>query len=191
MAKGHKTKQAALTAARKALGDSAVEGKDFTLTNTGAGWTHAEVPAANEGAKNARAAKPKASIAQAVKAMDKKHGDLAPERKAKAPGKPKRSAAERARNPDSGKHESIARQPTPAPEGSSKTAQLVEMMSRSGGATSKQMEEVTGWASHSVRGLIGTLKKKGTPIESVKAKGEPVVYKIATTAPAEPVGDVI
>lgn len=168
----HKTKQSALTAARKALGDTAAEGVDFNLRQTGAGWVHEPIPPANEPAKKARAAKaPKKAAAPAPKA---------PSAKAKAP---KKARAARAA-------------PKPAaPEGTSKTEMLVAMLSTAGGATSKEMETATGWQSHSVRGLLGTLKKRGVNVVSKKLKGEPTIYRIVKAAPAaaaaETVGDVI
>jgi hypothetical protein len=40
MAKLPKTKQGAVAAAKKAMGPEAIEGVDFSVRNTGAGWTH-------------------------------------------------------------------------------------------------------------------------------------------------------
>lgn len=142
----HKTKQSALKAARKALGDTAVEGVDFVLRNTGAGWVHEEVPAANEAAAKSKARK-----------------------------SPKGKKAAR-----------VAEAPVPPvmgrPERSTRTEQVMGMLR--GGATSKEMEAATGWKPHSVRGLIGALKKQGLDITSTKVKGSPVVYRLG-------VGDVI
>lgn len=142
----HKTKQSALKAARKALGETAVEGVDFVLRNTGAGWVYEEVPAANEAAAKSKARKA-----------------------AKGP-----------------KATRIAETPVPPvlghPEGSTRTDQVMGMLRA--GATSKQLEAATGWQPHSVRGLIGSLKRKGHDITSTKVKGSPVVYRLG-------VGDVI
>ena len=51
----HKTKQGALEAARKAHGAMSVEGMDFVLRNTGAGWVHEPVPPGNKAAAKAQA----------------------------------------------------------------------------------------------------------------------------------------
>ena len=43
----------------------------------------------------------------------------------------------------------------------SKTAKVLDLVKRSGGATLKQLMKATGWQAHSVRGFIsGTLGKK-------------------------------
>lgn len=51
----HKTKQGALKAARDALGEHAIEGVDFNVHNTGAGWTYSEMGAATDAAAEAQA----------------------------------------------------------------------------------------------------------------------------------------
>ena len=166
-----KTKEGALKAARKLYGPTAVEGVDFTLRNTGAGWEHEAIPAANEPAKKARATRaPKAPTPRAAKTP-------------KAKGAPA-DASEVAPEPRSFKPD--------APAGETKTEALMGMMRRDGGATSKDMEEATGWAPHSVRGLLGTLRKRGVTIESRKLKGESTIYRIPREpTPEGAVGDVI
>lgn len=76
-----------------------------------------------------------------------------------------------------------------------KTELLAAMMRRPEGATSKQMEQATGWVGESVRGLIGALKRKGVRVVSTKDPGQPTVYRIAPERQAAPVvddiGDVI
>ncbi len=174
-----KTKESALRAARKALGPTTVEGLDFTLRNTGAGWDYEAIEAANEPAKKAQAKK--ATVKPAPKAPVKA------EKPPKASGKV--VVAEAPPKAPTGK--------PCAPEGQTKTDMLVAMMSTPGGATSSEMEQATGWAPHSVRGLIGTLKKRGVHVESKKlTRGEPTVYKIPAPRSearptAEAVGDVI
>lgn len=150
----HKTKQAALKAARKDLGEAAVEGMDFTLRNTGAGWICIKIPPANVAAEKAQAAR----------------------------GRKPQPATKGARAPK--------RKPKPAPPaGMTKTDLLVGMMKTPEGATSKAMEEATSWAPHSVRGLVGMLKKRGVPVESHKEPGQPTRYRIAR--PSDDIGDVI
>lgn len=78
-----------------------------------------------------------------------------------------------------------------APTGTSKSDMLMGMLQRPGGASSKDMEAATGWAPHSVRGFLGTLRKRGVVVVSKKyGKGEATVYSVETPA-AEPVGDVV
>jgi len=90
------------------------------------------------------------------------------------------------------KREKAATPKPAAPEGKTKTDMIVEMLKKPGGATSKEMEEKTGWAPHSVRGLLGTFRKRGVNVVSKKIKGEPTIYRISkTSAPADVVGDVV
>src|ERR1035441_2699308 len=53
-----------------------------------------------------------------------------------------------------------------------KTAKVLDLLKRSGGATLSQIMKATGWQSHSVRGFIsGTLgKKMGLTITSTKGE---------------------
>ncbi len=57
-----------------------------------------------------------------------------------------------------------ARQATPAKADrvrqGSKTARVLELVKRSGGATLKHLVKATGWQPHSVRGFLSTLGKK-------------------------------
>lgn len=161
-----KTKQAALAAARTAFGKMAVEGIDFQLRNTGAGWVHEPMPPANEpakkrSAKNAGVVMHKAMLEGATPQEAVKKA----KRAAKAPAAPKE----------------------PAPD-AKKTDTFVAMLKRPEGATSKALEEAMGWKPHSVRGLLGTLRKRGVVVVSTKVKGSPTVYSIA--AEADP-GEVI
>lgn len=154
----HKTKQAALKAARTEMGDDVVEGIDFNLKNTGAGWAFEPIPPGNEAAaaaqgKRVRASKPPKSV------------------KAKAP-----------------KNASTAKPNT----GQSKSEMLMEML-KGAGSTSKEMEAAAGWQPHSVRGFLGTLRKKGVAVVSKKLPGEPTIYRIgkAVAKADEQIGDVV
>ena len=62
----------------------------------------------------------------------------------------------------------------------SKLHQVIQMLSRTEGATISQMMEQTGWQQHTVRGtLAGALKKRlGLTIESEKPEGQDRVYRI-------------
>ena len=62
----------------------------------------------------------------------------------------------------------------------SKTAQVLELVKRSGGTTLKHLVRATGWQPHSVRGFLSTLgKKMGLKIESRKTNDGERVYKLA------------
>lgn len=58
----------------------------------------------------------------------------------------------------------------------SKTAKVVDLLKRSGGATLKEILQTTGWQAHSVRGFIsGHLRKKmGLSVHSFRRDGERV-----------------
>ena len=63
----------------------------------------------------------------------------------------------------------------------SKTAKVLDLVKRSGGATLKQLMKATGWQAHSVRGFLsGTLgKKMGLKIASSKTNDGERVYCLA------------
>ena len=54
----------------------------------------------------------------------------------------------------------------------SKTAKVLALLKRSGGATGKELVKATGWQAHSVRGFLsGTLgKKMGLAVTSTKSE---------------------
>jgi tRNA U34 2-thiouridine synthase MnmA/TrmU len=68
----------------------------------------------------------------------------------------------------------------------SKTAKVLDLLKRPGGATSKELMKATGWQSHSVRGFIsGTVgKKMGLSITSAKNEAGDRVYSIESTTPS-------
>lgn len=171
----HKTKESALKAARKALGPTATEGLQFVLRNTGAGWEFEAVPEAppkgTKAPRKAKAVTRKANITQAqadAAVRSVQNPKRAPRRKLAAP-KPK------------------GEQPVPAEHAVKKTDLILGMLRRPGGATSKQIEDATGWQPHSVRGLLGTFRKSGMAVQSLKEKGQPTVYRLG----ADAVEDVI
>lgn len=181
-----KTKEAAMKAARKALGSTAAEGVDYQLRNTGAGWVHEPIPPANEPAKQARARKranppaPAPADLKANRATNKR--TAASTGKAAAKPQPAKRAPRRklaaAPKPQGEK---------PAEAKGTKTELVMKMISRPQGATSKDIEEATSWAPHSVRGLLGTFRASGVKVVSTKEKGQPTVYRVN----AAEVGDVI
>ena len=61
----------------------------------------------------------------------------------------------------------------------SKTAQVVEMLEREGGATITRIMSKMGWQKHTVRGFMaGTMKKAGFTVESFKPEGGERTYRI-------------
>ena len=74
-----------------------------------------------------------------------------------------------------------AKKPSPARRGS-KTAKILDLLKRPGGATLKDLMKTTGWQAHSVRGFLsGTLgKKMGTPVESFKSDGDERAYRLSS-----------
>ena len=71
------------------------------------------------------------------------------------------------------------KQAAPARRGS-KTAKILDLLKRPGGATLKELTKATGWQAHSVRGFLsGTVGKKlGTPVESSKRAGGERSYSL-------------
>jgi hypothetical protein len=62
----------------------------------------------------------------------------------------------------------------------SKTATILDMLKRSGGATAKELLKATGWQPHSLRGFIsGTLgKKMGLTVTSTKGEDGERSYSV-------------
>jgi Protein of unknown function (DUF3489) len=74
-----------------------------------------------------------------------------------------------------------AKKAAPARRGS-KTAKMLDLLKRPGGASLKQLMKMTGWQPHSVRGFLsGTLgKKMGTPVESFKNSDGDRAYRMSS-----------
>jgi hypothetical protein len=67
-----------------------------------------------------------------------------------------------------------------APRSGSKTAKILALLKRPGGATLPQLQKATGWQAHSVRGFLsGTLKKKmGLRVDSAKLEDGTRSYRV-------------
>jgi Protein of unknown function (DUF3489) len=64
--------------------------------------------------------------------------------------------------------------------GGSKTAKILDLLKRPGGATSKELMKATGWLPHSVRGFLsGTVRKKmGLTVASAKGQDGERTYSL-------------
>ena len=69
--------------------------------------------------------------------------------------------------------------PTVARDGS-KTAKILDLLKRPGGATSKELVKATGWLPHSVRDFLsGTVgKKMGLTVTSTKSEDGERTYSV-------------
>jgi hypothetical protein len=67
------------------------------------------------------------------------------------------------------------------PERQSKTAAVIALLQRDGGASSVESIEATGWLPHTTRAALTGLRKKGHVIERSK-RGDDTCYRIAAAA---------
>jgi hypothetical protein len=101
---------------------------------------------------------------------------------AQAPGVAPRKAkattkASAAKNAPKGKK--AAKGQDAGPREGSKTAQVVAMLQRKGGATLAEIMAKMGWQRHTVRGFMaGAMKKAGFAVESFKPEGGERTYRI-------------
>jgi hypothetical protein len=67
-----------------------------------------------------------------------------------------------------------------AAHGGSKTAKILGLLQRPGGATAKELMKSTGWLPHSVRGFLsGTVRKKmGLTVTSTKGQDGERTYSV-------------
>jgi predicted ArsR family transcriptional regulator len=79
------------------------------------------------------------------------------------------------------------------PQKDTKKVQVLAMLRRREGASGPQIAEAMGWASHTVRGFLAGLAKKGIQVEVLErvrqidsdnrgAKGSYTVYRVADTS---------
>ena len=61
----------------------------------------------------------------------------------------------------------------------SKTAKILDLLKRPGGATLKELLKVTSWQPHSIRGFLSLLgKKKGLAVQSTKSPDGERTYSV-------------
>ena len=71
--------------------------------------------------------------------------------------------------------------PAPSPRPQSKTAVIVELLRRTGGASLAELVAATGWQPHTTRAALTGLRKKGHTIAKDSVEG---VTRYAITPPA-------
>ncbi len=105
---------------------------------------------------------------------------VAPRRANVAPVKAKsvRQATPAMKTPTGGTKPQLTK-PTVARDGS-KTAKILDLLKRPGGATSKELVKATSWLPHSVRGFLsGTVgKKMGLTVTSTKSEDGERTYSV-------------
>ena len=81
--------------------------------------------------------------------------------------------------------QSLNSKKAPGARQGSKTAKVLDLLKRSGGATGKELMKATGWQAHSVRGFLsGVLgKKMGLTVRSTKAEDGERRYSITSSHP--------
>lgn len=94
-------------------------------------------------------------------------------RAARSKPKPARQAKRAKQAAKGGKRAAAARR-------GSKTAKVLDLLKRPGGASLGELMKATGWQPHSVRGFLsGTLKKKmGLQLESSRRDDEERAYRL-------------
>ena len=122
------------------------------------------------------AATPVAEPAKPNADKNAKRGAQAPKG---APAKAKASKnATAAKKTSTAKTAAKTEEPAGPREGS-KTAQVVAMLQRKGGATLAEIMDKMGWQRHTVRGFMaGAMKKAGYNVESFKPEGGERTYRI-------------
>jgi hypothetical protein len=111
-----------------------------------------------------------------------------PPKKPKPPQKPTVAAsqvhlavsrAKSARKPRSAKKGAKLRKKAGSARPGSKTAKILDLLKRPGGATLKELLKATSWQPHSIRGFLSLLgKKKGLAVESTKSPDGDRTYSV-------------
>src|SRR6266852_2653183 len=89
------------------------------------------------------------------------------------------SKARSARKPSSAKKRAKPRRKAGNARPGSKTAKILDLVKRPGGATLKELLRATSWQPHSIRGFLSLLgKKKGMAVESTKSPDGDRTYSV-------------
>ncbi|HYW48246.1 MAG TPA: tyrosine-type recombinase/integrase [Bryobacteraceae bacterium] len=141
---------------------------DYTMTS------NAEEQAKTQETATTPAAEPKQPKASKKPAVAPRKPRVAP---AKAKSGKKATPAKKA--PKGQKVAKPAKAPASAREGT-KTAKVLDLLKRPGGATAKELMKATGWQPHSVRGFLsGTVGKKlGLTVNSTKGEDGDRSYSV-------------
>jgi hypothetical protein len=121
-----------------------------------------------------------AATASSNKPKPNKKARVAPRRAHVAPAKAKSPRkATPAKKAPKGRTKPEAAKPKAARPGS-KTAKMLDLLKRPGGATLKDLMKATGWLPHSVRGFLsGTVgKKMGLIVTSTKGEDGERTYSV-------------
>ena len=121
-----------------------------------------------------------AAAASSKKPKPNKKARVAPRRANVAPSKAKSARkATPAKKAPKGRAKPEVAKPKVARDGS-KTAKILDLLKRPGGATSKELMKATGWLPHSVRGFLsGTVRKKmGLTVTSTKGDDGERTYSV-------------
>jgi Protein of unknown function (DUF3489) len=121
-----------------------------------------------------------AAAASSKKPKPNKKARVAPRRANVAPSKAKSARkATPAKKAPKGRAKPEVAKPKVARDGS-KTAKILDLLKRPGGATSKELMKATGWLPHSVRGFLsGTVRKKmGLTVTSTKGEDGERTYSV-------------
>jgi hypothetical protein len=111
-----------------------------------------------------------AITARSKKPKAKEKARVAPRRARVAPNKAK--SAHTATPAKKGPKDRTKPQVVASARQGSKTAQMLDLLKRPGGATSKELMKATGWLPHSVRGFLSGTVSKRMGLTVISAKGD-------------------
>lgn len=166
----YKTKSLAISAAHKALGADAIEGLDFLVRNTGAGW---EFEAVAHGTVGERAEKlvetptPRKTVPKPKTRASKPEPTPAVAKPRTPRGKPPAAAP--------------APKPEPVEAKVDKRSIVIGLLKRAEGVSAPEAGLAIGWQVHSVRALITATigRKLGHKITAGREEGRGMVYRIS------------